>query len=93
MLSGLGWEVTVQEVELPLDQFLRQRDVDVRAAEVAVDLRDLVLQDQVAAERVPGQLAGETVILVEVVAGVREDDLGSMRSFNFSKTSFTSPPT
>ena len=38
------------------------------APEVAVELRDLVLEDQVVAERVPGQLAGEPVILVEVVA-------------------------
>ena len=43
--------------------------------EVAVDLRNLVLEDQVVAERVPRQLAGEPVILVEVVPGVREHEL------------------
>ena len=42
-------------------------DEDVRRAEVAVVLRDLVLEDGVIAKRVPRQLAGETVILVQVV--------------------------
>ena len=67
---------------------------DVRAAEVAVVLRDLVLEDQVVAERVPGQLADEPVVLVEVVPRVREDEVRATRgAFSSSKTSFTSPPT
>ena len=37
-------------------------------AEITVVLRDLVLEDQVVAERVPGQLGDEPVILVEVRA-------------------------
>ena len=61
-------------------------------AEVAVVLRDLVLEDQVVAPRVPRELADEPVILVEVVAGVREDQLRVDRAFSSSNTSLTSAP-
>ena len=54
---------------------LVDRDEDVWLAEIAVVLRDLVLEDQVVAERVPGQVARRAVILVEVASGVREDDV------------------
>ena len=53
-----------------------QRDEDVRPPEVAVDLGDLVLEDQVVPERVPSELAREPVILMEVVAGMGEHELG-----------------
>ena len=46
------------------------------AAHVSVPFRDLVLEDQVIPERVPGQLADQAVVLMEVVTGVREDELG-----------------
>ena len=59
-----------------LDDVCRERNEDVRPAEVAVDLRDLVLEDEVVAERVPCQLARKPVVLVEVVAGVREHEVG-----------------
>ena len=41
-------------------------DEHVRRAEVAVVLRDLVLEDQVVAEGVPGELRDEAVVLVEI---------------------------
>ena len=41
------------------------------------------------AERVPRQLAHEAVVLVEVVARVREHELGVDRAFNSSNVSFT----
>ena len=75
-LPRLGREVLLEQREL-----LARRSPAVSGtntfgrAEVAVDLRDLVLEDQVVAERVPRQLAREPVILVEVVAGVREHEL------------------
>ena len=55
-------------------------------AQVAVVLGDLVLEDQVVAERVPGQLAEEPVVLVQVVARVGEDEIGLDRAFSSSKT-------
>ena len=64
------------EVELVLDDVFLERDIEVGAPEVAVPLRDLVLEDEVIAERVPGELAGEAVVLVAVVARVREHEIG-----------------
>src|SRR3954466_5713916 len=75
MLPGLGWKVALDERQLLLDDGFRERHEDVWPAEVAVDLRNLVLEDHVVAEGVPGQLAGKSMILMEVVAGVGEDDL------------------
>src|SRR5690606_28759997 len=52
-------------------------DVGVGAAEVAVPLRDLVLgYGGAAAERVPGEVGYEAVVLVPVVAAVGEDEVG-----------------
>ena len=48
----------------------------VRGAHVPVVLRHLVLEDQVVAEGVPGQLAADPVILVQVPALVSEDHVG-----------------
>jgi hypothetical protein len=50
--------------------------VDARTAEVAVELRDLVLEHEVVAERVEGQLAEGAVVLVAVAPPVREDEVG-----------------
>ena len=75
VLVRLAREVPLEERQLLLDDRLGQRHEDVRRPEVAVDLRDLVLEDQVVAERVPRQLAREPVVLVEVVARVGEHEL------------------
>ena len=45
-------------------------------ADVPVVLRDLVLEDQVVAERVPRQLGDEAMVLVQIGALVREDQVG-----------------
>ena len=55
---------------------LVERHEGVRRAHVAVVLRDLVLEDQVVAEGVPGELAAEPVVLVQVGALVGEDQVG-----------------
>ena len=51
----------------------RQRHEHVRHAEVAVELGNFVFEDQVIAERVPGQLVDDAVVLVQIVPAVRED--------------------
>jgi hypothetical protein len=45
-------------------------------AEVALVLGDLVLQDQVVAEGVPGQLGDQPVVLMAVLQPVGEDQVG-----------------
>ena len=69
----------------------RLGDEDVRHAEVAVKLRDLVLKNQMVAESVPRELASEPVILMEVVTSVREDEIG-LDVLQASNASFTSAP-
>ena len=79
LAAVLGPVALLEDPDLLGDDGFGSVDEDVRRTEVAVELRDLVLEDQVVAERVPGQLAGEPVVLVRVVAVVREDDVGSDR--------------
>ena len=65
MPSTLRWAVALVE-----------GDEDVRRAEVAVVLRDLVLEDQVVTPRVPRELGHQAMVLVPVVAVVGEDQVG-----------------
>ena len=74
VLSRLGREVTKHEIELAIDHVVFERNVQIWAPEVAVPLRDLVLEDQVIAERVPRELAGEAMVLVPVIARVGEHE-------------------
>jgi hypothetical protein len=50
-----------------------QRDVQVRLSKIAVVLWDLIFQDEMVAEGVPSEFGNETVVLVQVMAGMRED--------------------
>ena len=90
MLALLARERREDQFDLLARQLLGDGDEDVRRTEVAVVLRDLVLEDQVVAERVPRELADEAVILVEVMPRVREDQIGIDSAFISSNTSFTS---
>ena len=57
-------------------QLGRDGDEDVGLAEIAVVFRNLVFEDQLVSERIPGQLADKTVILVQIVPRMRQDELG-----------------
>ena len=65
-----------QRLDLALHLCIRQVDIDRWAAQVAVELRDLVLQDQLVAERVGGQLGHNPMILVCVAAPRDEHQVG-----------------
>ena len=80
LLRPLRAEALEQCLDLAPRDRLLEVDEDVGRAEVAVVLGDLVLEDQVVAEGVPGQLGDEPVVLVAVVVGVREDEVGLDRS-------------
>src|SRR5262249_60651339 len=71
----LADEVLGEEAELPLDVLGAERDVEIGRPEVAVVLGDLVLEDEVVAEGVPGQLTGQAVVLMEVAARVGQDQV------------------
>ena len=42
---------------------------------LAIELRDLVLEDEVVPERLPGQLAQESMVLVQIIARVGQDEV------------------
>src|SRR2546422_5147044 len=76
LLGLLRLEALDNIPDLALADRLVQLDEGVRGSEVAVVFGDLVLEDQMVAEGVPGQLGNETVILMTVTAVVREHDIG-----------------
>ena len=63
-------------LNLPRTDRLLQRKEEVGLAQIAVVLGDLVLQDQVVSERVPGQVGDQAVVLMPVVAVVSEHQIG-----------------
>ena len=73
---GLAGEALAQQLDLALAALRLQGHEQVGLAEVALVLGDLVLQDQVAAEGVPGQLGDQPVVLVPVLEPVGEDQVG-----------------
>ena len=62
--------------DLLLAPLLVERHVRIRPAEVAVELGDLVLEHEVIAEAVVGEVRDQPVVLVPVFAIVREHEVG-----------------
>ncbi len=65
-----------QHLELPAPDPPAQGHEYVGLPEVAVVLGDLVLEDRMGPEGVPGQLPHQAVVLVEIVSEMREDQVG-----------------
>src|SRR5512132_589415 len=63
------------DVDLPLADRFRQRREQPGRSEVTVVFRNLVFQDEVVAERVPGQLRNRAVVLVQVLPVMREHEV------------------
>src|SRR6185295_5254117 len=74
-LSALAREAGQNRVDLPATQRFLQRHEDVRRPKVAVILRDLVLEDQMIAKRVPGEIRHEAMILVEITPIVGQHEV------------------
>ena len=75
VLVALGGEVLVEQGDLALGLRIAQRHIQVGCAQVAVVFWNLVFQDQVIAKGVPGQLAREAMILMQIVPGVNQDHI------------------
>src|SRR5262245_34113919 len=75
MLRTLAWKELAQTTDLLQSKLLRHGDEEVRGFEIAVELRDLVLENEVVSPRVPRQLAEQAMGLVEVLARVGQDDV------------------
>ena len=75
VLTSLRAEDLEQDLDLPVHVRRVQRHERVRRAEIAVPLRDLVLENRVVPKSVPGELADQSVVLVQVAPVVREDQV------------------
>ena len=75
VLVALGAESRLEISRLTCAERFRQRHEAIRLAEVAVELGNLVLQNEVVAKRVPGEIREHPVILMTVVPVVREDEI------------------
>src|SRR5512138_3851857 len=79
VLVALGAEGIVEKLHLLLANRLVEGHEAVRRPEIAVELGDLVFENQVIPERVPRQIRQDAVILMAVVPIVGEDDIGRCR--------------
>src|SRR6267142_1397383 len=69
-----------QVTNLCPDMLRAQLHISIRRCEIAIPFRNLILQYQVIAKRVPGQLADEAVVLMSVVAPVSEHQVRPRRT-------------
>ena len=92
MLGGLSSKMLQKQFNLAGANFLRERQKNVRAPKISIVLEDLVLQDQMISERIPGQIGQNAVILVTIVAQMSEDDLRFEAGFDFLKPIFDRGP-
>lgn len=85
----LRWVVDLQQVGLVLECGLIDSNEEVRSPEVTVMFLDLVLGNKVAAERLPGGLGHDAMVLVDVpsVGGPSTKSIG--RPLTDSSKSFT----
>ena len=75
VLCSLCSEHIDQRFALSVSAALAQRYVQVRAAQISIPFRNLVFENELVPEGVPGQVGDHSVILVSVVARVSKDDV------------------
>src|SRR5882724_2750211 len=75
VLVALGLEAIHDETDLLLADRPVEMHVEVWNAEIAVIFQNLVLEDQVIPVGVPGQVRDESMILMQIVTRVSEDDV------------------
>ena len=75
-LSACVGKQDTQVLNLPVAGRPVERNEGVGRAQITVVLRDLVFENQVIPERIPGQVRHQPMVLMQVVAGMREDHVG-----------------
>jgi hypothetical protein len=63
------------EINFSLQRFRRDLHVQIGLAKIAIPFRDLVFEDAMIAERVPGEPIDLAMVLMGVVATVRENNV------------------
>jgi hypothetical protein len=85
-LSPLRRKVAQQQLTLSPANRGGERKEYIGRPQVGVKFRDLVFQDEVMTERIPGEIANQAVILVQIVAEVGENQVGLESSLQFLET-------
>jgi hypothetical protein len=75
ILPALCSKNIVQRFALMAGSTAAERHIKVRLAQVSVPFRNLVFENELVAEGIPGQVRHYSVVLVPVVASVSEDDV------------------
>ena len=65
-----------QQIDLGLAVAIAQWNIKSRATEIPVVFGNLIFQNQVIAKRVPGQFVDETMILVQIMTVVCQNNIG-----------------
>lgn len=73
VLAFLRLEAAQDEVNLLTAERFREANKEIGRTQVAIVFRNLVFQNQMVPETVPGQLADQAMILVQVAATMREN--------------------
>jgi hypothetical protein len=73
MLRALRVEMFQDQFDFPSREFFIEGNEKIRKAKVAVEFWDFIFENQMVAERVPGQFANEAMVLMQVRAVVREN--------------------
>ena len=75
LLGALTAEMQHQQLDLALKRGRGNRHVKVGLPDVSVPFGDLVFKNTMVPERVPGQAADLTMILMRVVASMRQNEI------------------
>ena len=75
MFRSLGPKMCHKEASLALQDLRRQWHVQVRLIQIAVPFGNLIFEDQVIAECVPSMPGDLAMILVRIVAAMRENEV------------------
>ena len=74
-----------------IDRFI-QVDKEVRYAKIAVIFRNFIFQDEMVSKGIPGQLTNQTMILMQIMPVMGEDDVWRFLPFQLLKKILISPP-
>ena len=64
-----------------IDRFI-QVDKEVRYAKIAVIFRNFIFQDEVISKGIPGQLTDQTMVLMQIMPVMGEDDVWRFTPFS-----------
>src|SRR5438105_9934096 len=84
-LARKGFE---NDVDLSSARGFVKRDKEIWRSEIAIIFRDLVFENQMASKSIPRQFRYQTMILVKIVAVMRQDQIRRKLGFDLLEPLF-----